>query len=164
MKETPSQQQFAMGLRPLQAPSGIGFIFPDDDDSTDFSNEPTEFPCQYCTHAFVTRASLARHMVYHEDEILEEEQSQEDYIDGYNGMDYSNNTVEACSMCKQIFATKNELSQHISRSHGGAKFQCKICNRNASRRDHLKRYRLQLFFSRIILHLCKPTKMFFVFM
>ena len=43
----------------------------DDDSSSseeeyDFSNDPDEFACTLCPSSFVTRASLARHMILHE--------------------------------------------------------------------------------------------------
>jgi len=139
-----SQQEHALAMRVLPAPSGIGFIFPDDEKSTDLSNndpEPSEFPCTYCKSSFVTQASLARHMVYHEDEILKDSVSQDDCVGNYGmASTLANGTVKSCpsALRKQVFATGNFLNPILA-SHCLVKYHCKVCGRNVTRKDYLKR-------------------------
>ncbi len=86
----------------------------EEDDELDFSNEPTFFTCPACPATFVTRITLSRHMIYHE-----------------------NDPKFTCSFCRLIFFKKDQLADHIANKHGGAKFSCQLCGRNLSRRDHL---------------------------
>jgi uncharacterized Zn-finger protein len=175
------------------------------------TEEPTEFPCGVCSATFVTRMSLIRHMILHEDDEQseqdikqdEENEGQEDSeslmfpkIPEQNlleailkngskgvmsGMAKSNSPLSSsgtsngkrastsnggsrpvpnlkplpsliqlpndqpgknfqCQLCGVCFWKKEDLSRHVTRTHGGAKFTCPYCNRNISRRDHLKRH------------------------
>ncbi|OXA56911.1 zinc finger protein 236 [Folsomia candida] len=196
----------------------------DDDD-----DEPTVFPCNVCSATFVTRMSLIRHMILHEDDSQGNNDNQQQLAEStlpptssssavvtttnrhhipshnlleailkngsqsflplLNGSSNSSNSnfnnnnggqnmnrvlngkrshserpipnlkplpslIQInnkptqqqqeknfqCQLCGVWFWKKEDLSRHVTRTHGSAKFTCPYCHRNISRRDHLKRH------------------------
>ena len=100
-------------------------------------NEVTHFKCDICENSYTRDSSLKRHK-----RITHNIDESKAIIPGTTK---KNKNLNECVLCESMFTQKTDLNRHIKTVHNTSnnsqeKFQCKTCNKDFQRIDHLQRH------------------------
>ena len=101
-------------------------------------NEVTHFKCDICENSYTRDSSLKRHK-----RITHNIDESKAIIPGTTK---KNKNLNECVLCESMFTQKTDLNRHIKTVHNTSnnsqeKFQCKTCNKDFQRIDHLQRHK-----------------------